>query len=180
MLSDCIAKDSQTAEIYIVQQKEYGAVAKSVRDRMTQAVLPMDDRIVREEGASLEKVLDNDGFKSMIAALGVGMWFPDDKGSVQIFSLDFLHHLRYKKIILVTDESSKGRYIRTQMLSLLYRFLYPLMVNGHVYISPIPSRLKITEASFARQVMSPDTRNLVPLKLGETLASTLELNASLA
>ena len=74
MLSDCISKDRSVAEIFVVQSGKAATLAESMRDRFTQAVLPVDATIVRAEGTTLDEVLDNDDFKNIVASLGVGIW----------------------------------------------------------------------------------------------------------
>ena len=171
MLNDCISKDRSVAEIFMVQSGRAAALAKSTRDRFTQAVLPVDGAIDRTEGAPLDEILENDDFQNIVASLGVGICL-DSQSAGSTFRID---RLRYGKIILVTDESPEGASIRTQIVLLLHRFMRPLLQGGCVYTLPVTGLATMTESKFAETIMSPATRSLTAVEAGASLESTLTL-----
>jgi DNA gyrase subunit B len=173
VLSDCACSNASESELFIVRPNRSGVLAKSVRDRSTQAVLPIGENIAKVSGVRLPKLLENEEVLEIIAALGVGLCFgPKDLLGPE----HFLARLRYGKIVIAMDESVDGRYTRTQVLCFLYRFMVPVVNAGRVYISPLNSVARITEAEFEATVMAPATRRLNRVKLGTSMASTLVLN----
>ena len=116
MLSDCTAKNPAEAEIFIVGRQSLATMAKSVRNRMTQAVLPIGDGILEMEGADLEDVLDDEDGKGIVAALGVGICLSEEKEESETFDLKLL---RYDKIIVVVDNSSGGRFVQAPVIAFL-------------------------------------------------------------
>jgi DNA gyrase/topoisomerase IV subunit B len=146
--------------LYIVQAGKAHEYAKSVRDRLTQAVLPIDTMIIKARGARVEEVLDDDGFMSLVCAVGVGIALT--RRADGCVCLDYL---RYGKIIIATDESFDGRYVRTQVISLLKRFMRPVLARGHVFTTLVSERALESESDFERDVMGPATRILFPITL---------------
>jgi DNA gyrase subunit B len=142
-LSDCVSKDPEQCEIFLVEGQSAGGSAKDARDRVTQAILPLRGKILNVERARLDKALDNEEIKSLIAALGVGIAIETarDEGEEPLDSKgnggsNFdLEKLRYHKVIIMTDADVDGEHIRTLLLTFFYRYLKPLIVKGYVYLA---------------------------------------------
>jgi DNA gyrase subunit B len=145
-LSDCVSKDPEQCEIFLVEGQSAGGSAKDARDRVTQAILPLRGKILNVERARLDKALDNEEIKSLIAALGVGIAIETarDEGEEPLDSKgnggsNFdLEKLRYHKVIIMTDADVDGEHIRTLLLTFFYRYLKPLIVKGYVYLAQPP------------------------------------------
>ena len=130
-LANCESRDASKCEIFIVEGDSAGGSAKTARDRMYQAILPIRGKILNVEKASIDKVLANAEIKTMINAFGCG--FSEGYGN------DFdISKLRYDKILIMADADVDGAHISTLLLTLFYRFMRELIDEGHIYIAMPP------------------------------------------
>lgn len=155
-LADCSSNNAEMNELFIVEGDSAGGSAKSGRNREFQAILPIRGKILNVEKATMDKILANEEIRSLFTAMGTG------------FGADFdVSKARYQKLVIMTDADVDGAHIRTLLLTLIYRFMRPVLEAGYVYIAQ-PPIYGVKVGSEIKEYIQPGTDQ--ELKLQEALA----------
>ena len=153
-LADCTEKSAENTEIYIVEGDSAGGSAKDGRDRQYQAILPLWGKMLNVEKARLDKVITNDKLLPVVTALGTGL---DE---------DFdISKLRYDKVVIMADADVDGAHIRTLLLTFFFRYMRPLIDEGHIYIAQ-PPLFKVSKGKKYFYAFSDEERDKYIEELG--------------
>jgi len=154
-LADCSERDPEKSELFIVEGESAGGSAKQGRDRKTQAILPIKGKILNAVKSTVNKLLDNNEIKALIASLGTGILDNFD-----------INKLRYKKIIIMTDADVDGSHIKTLLLAFFWTYLRDIIKNGNLFVAQ-PPLYKITYGKNIKYIYSEEEKDYEIEKLSK-------------
>lgn len=153
-LADCTERGAEGTELYIVEGDSAGGSAKEGRDRRFQAILPLWGKMINVEKARIDRVYGNDKLMPVVTALGIGLGDELD-----------MSKLRYGRVVVMADADVDGSHIRTLMLTFFFRYMRPLLEEGHVYLAQ-PPLYKLSKGQTVRYAYSDEQRDEINAELG--------------
>lgn len=158
-LADCSSRDAQRTEVFLVEGDSAGGTAKSGRDREFQAILPLRGKILNVEKAMEHRIYDSEEIRNIFTALGVTIGTEEDAKALN------LSKIRYNKVIIMTDADVDGSHIATLILTLFFRYMKEMIINGHVYIATPPLYL-VKKGKQQQYCWTDDQRDRAIMEMG--------------